>query len=45
MYRLQTNLPPGGAQLCQGPMYVLQRLTAEQILLAETRLACTYDSS
>ena len=31
--------------LCQGPMYVLQRLTAEQILLAETRLACTYDSS
>ena len=31
--------------LCQGPMYVLQRLTAEHILLAETRLACTYDSS
>jgi hypothetical protein len=31
--------------LCQGPMYVLQRLTAEQILLAETRLACTDDSS
>jgi hypothetical protein len=31
--------------LCQGPMYVLQRLTAEQIFLAETRLACTYDSS
>jgi hypothetical protein len=31
--------------LCQGPMFVLQRLTAEQILLAETRLASTYDSS
>jgi hypothetical protein len=31
--------------LCQGPMYVLQRLTAAQILFAETRLACAYDSS
>jgi hypothetical protein len=31
--------------LCQGPMSVLERLTAAQILFAETRLACSYDSS
>jgi len=31
--------------LCQGPMYVIQRLTAAQILFAETTLACAYDSS
>ncbi len=31
--------------LCQGPMYVIERLTAAQILFAETRLACTYDTS
>ena len=31
--------------LCQGPMYVIERLTAAQILFAETRLPCSYDSS
>jgi Putative transposase len=33
--------------LCQGqgPMYILKRLTAAQILFAETRFACSYDSS
>jgi hypothetical protein len=31
--------------LCQGPMHVLERLTAAQILFAETRFACSYDSS
>jgi hypothetical protein len=29
--------------LCQGPMCVIERLTAAQILFAETRLACTYE--
>ena len=31
--------------LCQGPMYLVERLTAAQIFFAETRLACTYDTS
>jgi hypothetical protein len=30
---------------CQGPMYVIERLTAAQIFFAEARLACTYDTS
>jgi len=40
------NQPPTWpCPLCQGPMYVLERLTAAQILFAETRLTCSYDSS
>jgi hypothetical protein len=31
--------------LCQGPMHVIERLTTAQILLLETRIACTYDTS
>jgi len=31
--------------LCQGPMYVIERLTAAQILLLECRLVCAYDTS
>ena len=30
---------------CQGPMYVIERLTAAQIFFAEARLAGTYDTS
>jgi hypothetical protein len=30
---------------CQGPMYVIERLTAAQIFFAEARLACIYDTS
>jgi hypothetical protein len=30
---------------CQGPMYVIERLTAAQIFFAEARLADTYDTS
>ncbi len=30
---------------CQGPMHVIERLTAAQILFAETRLPCSYDTS
>jgi hypothetical protein len=30
---------------CQGPMYVIQRLTAAQLLFAESRLAGAYDTS
>jgi hypothetical protein len=31
--------------LCHGPMRVIERLTAAQISFAQTRLACTYDTS
>ena len=31
--------------LCQGPMHILERLTAAQILFAEISFACSYDSS
>jgi hypothetical protein len=31
--------------LCHGPMYVIERLTAAQILLLECRLVCAYDTS
>jgi hypothetical protein len=31
--------------LCQGPMHIIERLTTTQILLLETRIACTYDTS
>jgi Putative transposase/Transposase zinc-binding domain len=31
--------------LCQGPMYVIERFSAAQILLLETRLAFAYDTS
>jgi Putative transposase/Transposase zinc-binding domain len=30
---------------CQGPMYVIERLTAAQLLFAESRLAGAYDTS
>jgi predicted Zn-ribbon and HTH transcriptional regulator len=30
---------------CQGPMYVIERLTAAQVFFAEARPACTYDTS
>jgi len=30
---------------CQGPMYVIERLTAAQLLFAESKLAGTYDTS
>jgi hypothetical protein len=40
------NQPPTWpCPLCQGPMYVLERLTAAQILFAETGLTVSYDSS
>jgi len=31
--------------LCQGPMYVIERLSAAQILFLQTRLAFAYDTS
>jgi putative transposase len=31
--------------LCHGPMYLIERLSATQVLLLETRLAFAYDTS